>query len=727
MNDRLLPAPAPCTYETEVIVAELLDCDFAAEPVGDGLQATRTNFIRGRNPANWIADAPSFERLVRSNVYPGIDLRYYGDERHLEYDFVVSPGADYNSIRIRYDGALSLSVNADGDLVIETALGDVVEKAPLVYQIEGDRRIALQSSYRLVGDNTFGFSLGSDHNSALAVVIDPVLAYSTFLGGTDGSDRIMDMVVDTQGRTYVFGHTTSSDFPVVNSYTDTLTGGQDLFVARFAPDGASLEYGTYIGGSAQDNAATMAVDAAGNVYLGGDTHSTDFPLRNAWDPTYVTTTGTEAYLLKVNAAGDSLIFSTYLGGSSYDAVAGIALDADTNIYVLGSTQSTNFPTVNAWDSSANGGADAFVCKFPPDGSAPYFSTYIGGTGDDLPTCIAINSDHQIYIAGLLLSTNYPVVHAYQPARAGSYDAFISMFSPGGDSLQFSTYFGGTQIDAIYSMRVDSASNVYIAGNSYGAGFPVVNAYDSTHNGGYDVFVTKATPRFDSLIYSTYIGGTGDDRCWNLAIDSEGRAYVTGYTVSDDYPTVDAPYIVRNGLDDILVSALDPTGSVLLFSTYYGGAYSDQGEAIALGPSGDIYVAGGTLSFNLPMVNSFDATIGGSSDAFLAKFSSIATDVAEIADGNRPESFTLDQNYPNPFNPTTTIEFTLPRRSRVTIQIYNLLGQEVTRLVDKEYAAGNYRVTWDGRTADGAAASTGIYLYRLQTDSYSETRKMVLLK
>jgi len=343
----------PDSIETMAIKTSFVGANLNPEVVGEGLMEYKCNYFIGNDPAEWYTDVPNYRAVCLKEVYPGIDLRYYGNGRQLEYDFVVSPGADPAKIAIRYDGALSLSVNSNGELVVKTEWGEVIEQRPVVYQTQGDQRIPLEGTYKVSENHSFAFALGDDYDPKLSLVIDPTLVYSTYLGGND-DEVATDIAIDANGNAYVTGYTLSSDFPTSNPY-QTDQPGIDVFVTKLNSTGNGLVYSTYLGGSGNemidnwwwDHGPSIAVDGSGSAYISGYTESTDFPTQN---PYQTDQPAADAFITKLNGAGNGLVYSTYLGGDGWDGGYAIAIDGSGNAYVTGSTWSDNFPTQNPYQT-----------------------------------------------------------------------------------------------------------------------------------------------------------------------------------------------------------------------------------------------------------------------------------------------------------------------------------------------------------------------------------------
>ncbi len=367
------------SIETMMIKANFMGANLNPQMVGVDKINYKCNYFIGNDKSKWATDVPNYSAVMYEEIYDGIDLKYYGNGTQIEYDFIVSPGADYSQIKVQYEGAESIAVNDNGELVVTTKWGDVVEQRPVIYQIENNSRIPIDGNYILQNDNSFSFELSS-YNSSLPLVIDPVLTYSTYLGGS-GDESGYGIAVDASGDVYITGSTSSTDFPSLNPYTGTLPGTEAVFVTKLSSVGNSLVYSTYIGGTGADVGYDIAVDDFGSAYIVGRTNSTDFPTLNPYQVTYQGGFF-DAFITKLNSAGDSLIYSTYLGGSDQDRAGNITVGASGVAYVVGSTKSTDFPTVNPYIGTAQGGVDVFVTKLSSGGDSLLYSTYLGGSSDD---------------------------------------------------------------------------------------------------------------------------------------------------------------------------------------------------------------------------------------------------------------------------------------------------------------------------------------------------------
>jgi len=584
------------------------------------------NYFIGNDPLNWYTDVPNYQGVTYQDVYPGVDLTYYGEkDGGLKYDFIVHPGANVSRIQVRYTGVDGLSVAQNGALRVETRFGVISENIPFVYQKVDGVAHEVQGRYVIREAGVFGFAIGG-YNRMLPLVIDPKLAYSTYLGGS-GSESTWGIAVDNSGDAYIIGHTWSVDFPMENPYDGTYNGHEDVFVSKLSPTGNTLVYSTYLGGSGSESTSYgadggIAVDDSGNAYVIGTTDSYDFPVVNPYDGTY-NGGDYDVFVSKFSPTGATLVYSTYLGGSSFEVGSGIAVDGSGGAYVTGETNSVDFPVENPYDSNLSY-EDAFVSKLSPTGDTLVYSTYLGGSDYEEGWGIAVDVSGNAYVVGMTNSVDFPMENPYDDTYSGDNDVFVSKLSPSGNTLVYSTYLGGSGDESFVichgGIVVDDSGNAYVVGTTDSYDFPVVNPYDDTFNGGfYDVFMSKLSPTGDTLVYSTYLGGSDPDFGCDIAVDGSGNAYVVGMTYSVDFPVV-YPYDDNfNGWCDVFVSKFSPTGDDLAYSTYLGGKGYQVGYGIAVNGFGEAYVAGVTNSVDFPMVNPYDGSFNGGYEVFVSKF------------------------------------------------------------------------------------------------------------
>ncbi len=605
-------------------------------------QGTGTvNYLKGHDPSKWQTGLPTYGQLAYQGLWPGVDMSIRGASGTLKYEFQLAPGANPERIRLAYAGAEGLSLSRGGNLSIRTPHGTLRDSAPRAWQQIGGRRVPVQSRYSLNngarGANAYGFELGAyDHSKPL--VIDPGIVYSTYLGGT-GTDLSNAIAVDAAGSAYITGRTSSPAFPTTAGAFDTTLGGSgDAFVTKLEPDGSALDYSTYLGGTGLiDEANGIAVDSAGSAYITGDTNSSDFPTTaGAFDTTL--SGSDDAFVTKLAPDGAALTYSTYLGGSgNADYGNGIAFDGAGSAFVTGYTVSGNFPTTpGAFDTTFTpaGNFSAFLTKLAPDGSALDYSTFLGGAGGtNIGNDVAVDGADNAYVTGSTLSTLFPTTPgAFDTTQNGGQDAFVTKFDASGSSLLYSTYMGGTGTDGAAAIELDANARAYLTGFTNSTGFPTTaGAFDTSYNDDGDAFVTKLNSAGSALAYSTFlggtgVGGTGYDSGSGIAVDGTGSAWVTGRTDSLVFPTTAGAFDTIYGpVGDAFVTRLNAGGSALRYSTYLGGSSggtggTDQGSGIALGAPGDVYVTGYTTSSDFPTTaGAFDTSANGGNDAFVWKF------------------------------------------------------------------------------------------------------------
>ena len=636
-----VPAPAE-GFKTDVVRMELPGASQDPHVSGAGQLPGTANYFLGSDPSRWHSAIPTFGKVRYSEVYPGVDLVYYGDRRQLEYDFVVAPNADARPIRLHFAGATTLRLEAGGNLRVIAPDGEVAFHKPWVFQEVQGRRRTVNGRFTLLGNDTVGFALGA-YDPTRALVIDPVLVYSTFLGGSL-EDEANAVAVDGSGDAYIAGLTVSSDFPVTGGAVQTTnnktSNAYTAFVTKLNPQGTAALYSTYLGGSTQDIANAIAVDGSGNAYVAGETSSTDFPVTTGAYQTTNNTSGNEAgFVTKLNATGTALIYSSYLGGSGADAVNGIALDGSGDAFVTGFAGSADFPvTAGAFQATNHATmGTAFVTEFNPTGAGLVYSTFLGGSFGDQAYGITLDGSGNAYVAGWTGSSDFP-------ATAGAFqttnhdpgvttgettkllgNAFVAKLNATGTGLFYATYMGGslggsaprltTVQDQASAISVDGSGNAYVAGFAYSTDFPVTaGAFQATNNSGStgnsNAFVAAVNASGTGLLYSTYLGGSEGnpatgiiaEGAYAIAVDGAGNAYVAGTTSSNNFPVTGGAFQVTNkdGFDSGYVTRLNPTGTALLYSTYLGGSTSDGARAIALDATGNAYVAGLSDSVDFPI-------------------------------------------------------------------------------------------------------------------------------
>jgi hypothetical protein len=594
--------------------------------------AGRVNYLRGSDPKQWKIGLPTYHEVTYRELWPGVDMVFRGQGGKLKYEFRLAPGADPRDIRLAYRGAEGLSIGAAGALLIDTPLGVVRDSQPRSYQRVGGKRVPVGSRYALKrGTSTYGFQVGPSYDRRRQLVIDPGLEYSTYLGGSS-FDFGFDIAVDGQGNAYVTGEAGSADFPTTAGASDTILETVDAFVTKLNANGTGLVYSTYLGGSASDIGNGIAVDGQGSAYVTGDTLSSDFPTTlGAFDRSFPGGYH-NPFVTKLNATGTGLDYSTYFGGSHADVGYDIAVDGQGNAYLTGQTTSRDYPTTpDAFDTHIvpnQNPEDAFVAKFDTTASGAaslVYSTYLGGSSSDVGSSIAVDGQGNAYVTGQTFSNNFPTtVGAFDFLPKMGVNSYVTKLNATGSSLAYSTYLGGSQSESGSSIAVDGQGSAYVTGTTLSADFPTTpGAFASSLNGFGDAFVTKLNAAGSALAYSTFLGGGESEGGGGVAVDGQGNAYVTGNTRSDDFPTIPGAFDSSlNGRADAFVTELNPAGQGdgdLVYSTYLGGSYEEEGNGIAVDGPGSAYLTGTSGAADFPTTaGAFDRSVNGSVDVFVTK-------------------------------------------------------------------------------------------------------------
>jgi RHS repeat-associated protein len=607
----------------DVLGLQLLGSDPTVQGSGQQPLPTDINYLLGNDPNQWHVDVPDYGQVTFPSVYPGIDLVFHGTNlRQTEADFIVAPGADPSLIQWSVTGAQTVQLDGQGNLQLTTPAGTLTEEAPVIYQDDGGAHDPVTGQYVLQG-TTVSIQLGT-YDPTLPLIIDPILDYSTFLGGL-GTDQGHAIAVDQWGQAYVTGQTSSTDFPTNVPYQGTLTGSADAFINKFTVDGRGLIYSTYLGGGGNDYGNGIAVDGSGNACVAGTTTSGNFPLHNAFQGAL--TGGQDAFVAKLSSTGSSLVYSSYLGGSSPETGTAIAVDSSGDAYVTGQATSTNFPTLNAFQTSlGSANTNAFVTEVAPGGTLVY-SSYLGGstTGSatDSGTGIAVDSNNNAYVTGYTGDSNFPTVSPYQAnlSGVGAENAFVSKVAAGGGALSYSTYFGQAVTEA-QAIAVDSSGDAYITGWTSASSLPTLHPLQGGYAGNTDAFVTEFSSSGSALVYSTYLGGTGTDQATGIGVDPAGDAFVTGFTNSTNFPTTTNAFqtaLGGSGAQNAFVTGIATNGATYVYSSYLGGTGIDSGNGIAVDGTGAAYVTGYTSSPSFPLVfPPFQGALDNSQDAFVTK-------------------------------------------------------------------------------------------------------------
>jgi hypothetical protein len=603
-----------------------------------------SHYFKGNDPAKWLTNVATYEKVRYVEPYAGIDVVYYGNQRQLEYDFVVAPGADPSAIRLTFEGADHLSVDRNGDLIVSIAERRVLQRKPRAYQEVGSDRREIASAYAINARGEVTVSLG-DYDRDRKLTIDPVLFYSTYLGGSETENVGLyfgSIAVDRAGNAYVAGITASADFP---GNARPFGGGLDGFVVKLDQFG-SVVYSAVLGGRGADDIRSVAVDPAGSLYMTGTTQSPDFPTTAGTPPTTCTVAGDECvgrgFVTKVSPSG-RLVYSALLGGADPvtgygTAGEGIAVDPHGNAMVVGGTGEGLRPTPGAFQTVVHGRFDGFLAKLNGTGTALTYVTYYGGRLDETHERIALDRQGGVYITGGTRSEDFPTTEgAFQrtcpptavvPEGGCGWIAFVMKFTQTG-ALAYSTYLGGSNTTGAAlqgtssdgnDIAVDQQGSAFVVGTSYTNDFPTTaGSLMPETPGAWNAFVAKFSPDGRALLYSTYLGGSADDYGVGIALDRAGQAYVTGGTASRDLPTLAAAQSVHGGgLWDAFVAKLNGAGDALVYATYVGGADDEWGDRMAIDRAGTAYVTGFTESTNFPTVQAAQPVLGGGTDAFAVK-------------------------------------------------------------------------------------------------------------
>jgi hypothetical protein len=599
----------------------------------------KSNYFVGARES-WRTGVPHYRKVRYERIYPGIDLVLYGNQGELEYDFVVAPGADPGEIRLRFEGAEGLRLDADGNLVVSTSMGEIIQRAPSIYQRIGKQLEPVAGGYRIVpcelvadGDPPrkseesgtacaeIRLTVGS-YVREEELIIDPVLEFSTFLGGSI-EDVARDIAVDAYGFVYVAGYTTSTDFPTISpvqgNFASTSAWLHDVFVTKLDPSGQRVIYSTYLGGVMGDHSYGIFADATGNAYVVGSTQSSNFPTANAYQPQFGGLI--DAFVTKLSGDG-SLVFSTFLGKSGDDKAIALDVDSSGSIYFAGETSSSDFPTVNPAQGVNNlGTKDAFISKFNPTATSLAYSTFLGGAGgSEYATGVAADGQGSVYVTGETRSSDFPTLNALSGTMGGSSDAFVAKLDTVGSAAYYSTFLGGTGTDTGDAIALGRLGNTYLAGYTGSSDFPTINAYDGSLNGTLDLFVAELNWQGSALTFATYLGGSGNESNASVAKDAVGNIYVAAYTGSFNFPTVRPIQPSLAGLYDATVTIFTPSGDNVSFSTFIGGSSQNYADDIALDRLANIYVTGYTRSSNFPTLNAWQGMHGAGTayDAFVLK-------------------------------------------------------------------------------------------------------------
>ena len=665
---------------------------------GLDLQPGRSNYFIGNDPAKWQRGVPNYARVKYSSVYPGIDLIYYGNQGHLESDFAIAPGTDPSQIALRIEGADNLKIDSEAGLLLATKSGDVVLHRPVAYQEAAGLRQEIAANYIERGPGVVGIQLGP-YDSTRPLVIDPVLVYSTYLGGNQ-NDRGLAIAADSSGNAYITGMTDSTNFPTAPTvgpppFQSAFIAPADAFVTKMDPTGTALVFSTYLGGGGSNGTSGegIAIDSATppNVYVAGTTDSTSFPTSATPFQSNKKGTSSNAFMTKLDPTGSTLPYSTYIGGTGTDACHAIAVDVNGNAYITGDTTSTDYPiTPVTMQSSNSSGTTAFVTRFDPAMSGAnsfVYSTYLGGSTSghkDTGAGIAVDASGHAFVTGLTNSPTFPVTpSAFQGSIKGTAgNSFLAKIDTTMATVLpvYSSYLGGTATaegESALGIALDPRfnGNVYIAGSAATSDFPTTaGAFQKTLTTNLPAYVARfdtTQSGVNSLVYSTYLEGSGTQFARSIAVDPAGNAFVTGETSSNDFPVTPGASQPANGggLSDAFLTELNPGGSALLFSTYLGGVGTDVafGMAIDSASPPSVYLTGLTTSTAFPVTpgafQTTNSSLGGT--AFVSKFTP-ASAAAVFASPSTINFGTVNLNTPSPSQAVTLVNNTTSAVTGITI-------------------------------------------------------------
>jgi hypothetical protein len=600
-----------------------------------GQRAGRVHDLRGNRPEAWKTGVPTFAEVDYPEVYPGVDLVFEGHSGELELDLRLAPGADERRLALHIDGAVP-SLTSAGDVALTAGERTWVLRRPRATQGGRDLDAAF-----VVSEGRLGVRLGA-RDPLAPVFVDPVLAYSTYLGGV-GADVVNAVTTDKSGNIYLVGTTTSPNFPT-SKPLEAYDGGNDAFVAELNPSADALVFSTFIGGAKDDGAQAVAVDGNGNIYVVGSTDSLNFPTVAPLQPALAGET--DAFALKLAPGGASFVYSTYLGSGDDDAANGVAVDATGDAFVTGYAALGTFPSWNSFRTFQGGRADVFVTELSPTGagfSTGTFSTFVGGTGQDWGYAIALDAVNNVYLTGSTQSaTTFPVVAAVQTAADGGQNGFVTELAAGGQSFVFSTYLGGSGVDTLTSLALDGAGDIYVAGRTTSPNLPSsAGVVQPQYAGATDGFVAELAAGGHPLVFLSYLGGNQTDSANAVAVGPDGFIYLAGSTASSNFPVLNALQLTRAGPSDAFIALLGPGAQRIVYSTYFGGSAADEANALALLDGGALLVAGDTASTNFPQApdagfqSAYGAKNDGGRDGFLVRIEQPAPSLTNVLPDGGP--------------------------------------------------------------------------------------------
>lgn len=576
----------------------------------------KVNYFIGTEQSGWFRGIDTAGAVLYKNIYRNIDLKIYGMDNRVEYDWIVKPGGNPEDIRFKYKNVKSTVIDCSGNLRVETQFGTITHKRPASFQekqgITGITKEIINAEFNKIGKNTYSFEV-NDYNPAYLLVIDPVidLEFSTYLGGSGREE--CGMALDAAGFIYLSGETPSSNFPTKNAYKDYKSGYLDLYIAKINPGDSTLVFSSYFGGSSSEYGEFIAVSPEGTAYIAGDTFSGNIPAVNSY-------TGHKDAFVAVFDADGNFLGARYVGGGDEERVTDIKLDSSQNVFITGWTMSINFPLQNPYQSSIRGASDFFICKINSDLSGFEYSTYLGGRDTDYGQKVLPVDSGGFYVSGRTTGGDFPVKNAWRSSfGGGEYDAVLMRFSPDGSSLDFSTYLGGSGSEGICVMVEADSGDFWVGFSTYSTDLPTLNPYQEENSGGKDGYIARFSGDGSEMLYASYFGGTGDDSISPIKVDSNGYIYFYGVTTSPDLPLKLPFQGMPGGSGDAVLAVMTPGGKDFLFSTYFGGSGTERNIKSLIDDSGNWYLAGMTDSCDLALKNPIQASCQGNFDAFVAKF------------------------------------------------------------------------------------------------------------
>lgn len=604
----------------------LVNADSSVKALGEEKLPGTVNYLRTGDLGRNLVGIETNGRVRYPQVYPGIDLVYYGNQKQVQYDFELAPYADPALVKWKIEGVKNTEIAVDGRLLLHTDLGTLSFEKPIIYQTKEGQKEFVEGGYRISAEREVGFEIAS-YDKSRPLVIDPTLSYSTILAG-NGEDGIFGIAVDQSGAAYVTGYTFSTNLPITTGSAGAQQGDADVFVTKIAASGTSNVYSTYLGGGGFDQANAIAVSGS-KAYVAGITYSPS-TWKSGTNTLSADSMG-DAFVCRLGTSGTNLEYTVLLSGSNEDSANAVAVDASGNAYVGGETYSSNYFT-----GTLLGSSDGFIAKINTSGTLQ-FTTRYKGTGNESVNAIAVDATGSIYIGGVTDSDDLTIAPAtpLQNGPGGAQDGFVAKYGTDGRTLRYSTYLGGSDYDSVNGIAINSFGEVFVTGETRSTtpGFPVRNAYISENKGLSDGFVARINSTGNQLIYSTFLGGSSNDFGTGIGIDVYGNAYVTGYTESADFPTARPLENGQfSGTQDAFITVLNESGNTLRFSSLFGGSSVDRGWAIAVDkksiPSGpNAYFAGETFSADFPLTPSTSGTDTAPPAGFVAKISDPTADLS----------------------------------------------------------------------------------------------------